>query len=141
MEATPRLSVRGLEKAFFHTRALRGVDLDVAPSEVVALVGENGAGKSTLAKIVGGVHRADAGEVLIEGRPVAIDSVLAARRLGVAVVHQELNLVPHLTVAHNLFLGREPARGPLRVLDRRELRRQARGHERFVQSQSRGLRL
>lgn len=121
----PRLSVRGLSKAFYHTQALRGVDLDVGVGEVVALVGENGAGKSTLAKIVAGVHLPDAGELRFEGRPVVVDSILTARRLGIAVVHQELNLVPHLSVAHNLFLGREPVAGPLRVLRRADLRRQA----------------
>jgi len=125
MRDVPRLSVRGLSKAFYHTQALREVDLDVAVGEVVALVGENGAGKSTLAKIVAGVHLPDAGQLFFEGRHVLIDSVLTARRLGIAVVHQELNWVPHLSVAHNLFLGREPTSGPLKVLRRGELRRQA----------------
>jgi ABC-type sugar transport system ATPase subunit len=127
MAAQPRLALRGIVKSFFHTRALRGVDLEVYPGEVVALIGENGAGKSTLAKIVGGVQQPDAGEVIIDGQAVAVDSVRTARGLGIAVVHQELNLVPHLTVADNIFLGREPTRaGPLRWLDRGSLRRQAR---------------
>ncbi|MCX7599451.1 MAG: sugar ABC transporter ATP-binding protein [Armatimonadetes bacterium] len=125
MASVPRLSVRGLSKAFYHTQALREVDLDVGVGEVVALVGENGAGKSTLAKIVAGIHRPDAGELYFEGQPVVVDSVLTARRLGIAVVHQELNLVPHLSVAHNLFLGREPVSGPVRLLRRADLRRQA----------------
>ncbi len=126
MPDQPRLALRGLTKSFLYTRALRGVDLDVYPGEVLALVGENGAGKSTLARIVAGVHRPDAGRIVVEGQPVTIANVLAARGLGITVVHQELNLVPHLTVADNIFLGREPALlRPLALLDRRELRRQA----------------
>ncbi|MCD6352103.1 MAG: sugar ABC transporter ATP-binding protein [Armatimonadetes bacterium] len=126
MAARPLLQVRGLRKSFGYTHALRGVDLDLFPGEVLALVGENGAGKSTLAKILAGVHRPDAGEILFDGRPVPIRDIHTARRLGIAVVHQELNLVPHLTVADNLFLGREPVvLGPIRWLDRATLRRQA----------------
>ena len=123
---TPRLSLRGVSKRFLYTQALQSVDLDVWPGEVVALVGENGAGKSTLARIVAGVHRPDEGTILIDGRQVYIDSVRAARRFGIAIVHQELNLVPHLTVADNIFLGREPtSAGPLRWLRRAVLRADA----------------
>ncbi|MBC7289658.1 MAG: ATP-binding cassette domain-containing protein, partial [Armatimonadetes bacterium] len=83
----PRLSIRGLRKSFVHTHALRGVDVDLWPGEVLALVGENGAGKSTLARIVAGVHTPDSGEILLDGQTVRIDSVLEARRHGIAVVH------------------------------------------------------
>ncbi len=125
--STPRLSIRGLKKTFLYTQALRGVDLDVWPGEVVALVGENGAGKSTLARIVAGVHTPDEGTIAIEGQQVRIQNVLDARALGIAIVHQELNLVPHLTVADNIFLGREPTgAGPLRWLQRRRLYQDAR---------------
>lgn len=126
MPVPPRLVARGMVKNFYHTQALRGVDIELRVGEVLAIVGENGAGKSTLAKIIAGVHRPDAGEIMVDGQPAVIDSVQAARRLGIAVVHQELNLVPHLTVADNIYLAREPTRmGFLRVLDRPQLYRAA----------------
>jgi ribose transport system ATP-binding protein len=108
----PRLQVRGLQKRFGPTLALGGVDFAVQPGEIHALVGENGAGKSTLLKVLGGVHEPDDGEVRLDGLPFAPRDPAAARAAGVAVIHQELALAPHLTVAENLFLGREPRRGP-----------------------------
>ena len=122
----PRLSLRDIHKRFQNIVALKGVDLDVREGEIVGLIGENGAGKSTLAKIVGGIHRPDAGQILVEGDPVLIDSVQRAQSLGISVVHQELNLVPHLSVEDNVLLGREPFRVPvIKLADRRELRRRA----------------
>ncbi len=112
MTAPPRLVVRALHKRFGPTQALAGVDLTVHAGEVHALVGENGAGKSTLLAVLAGVHAADAGEVLLDGVPFAPRDPAAARAAGVAIIHQELALAPHLTVAENLFLGREPRRGP-----------------------------
>ena len=91
--------------------ALENVSLTLARGEVLAVVGENGAGKSTLMKILAGVQMPDSGEILLDGRAVAIDSVRAAQRLGIALIHQELNLADNLTVAANIFLGREPRRG------------------------------
>jgi len=108
----PALRVRGVSKAFPGVRALRDVGLEVAAGEVHALVGENGAGKSTLMKILFGVHQPDAGTIELGGRTVTIPSPQAAQRLGISMVHQELSLVPALDVARNVFLGREPARGP-----------------------------
>ena len=110
--SAPRLVVAGLHKRFGPTAALDGVDVEVAAGEVHALVGENGAGKSTLLKVLGGVHAPDAGRVLLDGVPFAPRDPAAARAAGVAVIHQELALAPHLTVAENLFLGREHRRGP-----------------------------
>jgi ribose transport system ATP-binding protein len=102
--------VRGCCKAFPGARALHEVNLIVHPGEVVAVVGENGAGKSTLMKILAGVESADRGEILVAGRSVRIGSVRAALRLGIALIHQELNLCDNLTVGANVFLGREPRR-------------------------------
>jgi ribose transport system ATP-binding protein len=106
----PVLEMRGIVKRFPGVVALDGVNFSVEAGEVHLLLGENGAGKSTLVKILAGVHRMDAGEIRIDGRPVDIASPLAARRLGIAMIHQETNLVPGLTVAENVFLGREPVR-------------------------------
>lgn len=118
----PILQMQGIEKRFPGVRALRGVDLEVAAGEVVALVGENGAGKSTLMKIIGGLHQPDEGRLLFDGTPTVITSVAQAIRLGVSFIHQELNVLGNLDVAGNIYLGREPLRGgPLRIIDRRRL--------------------
>lgn len=122
--SAPRLLVRGLQKRFGPTQALGGVDFAVQAGEIHALVGENGAGKSTLLKVLGGVHVPDAGEVQLDGVPFAPRDPAGARAAGVAVIHQELALAPHLTVAENLFLGREPRRGPF--VDRRAMHTMAR---------------
>jgi ribose transport system ATP-binding protein len=103
--------------------ALRGVNLDVDAGEVVALLGENGAGKSTLMKIVGGVEQPDSGEMLVAGEPVVMPDVHTATALGIAFIHQELNLLDNLDVAGNVLLGREPTRwGALRLIDRTKMR-------------------
>jgi len=124
MSLAPRLSMRGVAKRFGATQALGGVDLEVAPGEIHALVGENGAGKSTLLKVLAGVVAPDEGTLAIDGRPYAPRGPLDARAAGLAMIHQELALAPHLSVAENLFLGCEPRRGPL--VDRARLREQAR---------------
>ena len=102
------LQARGVSKAFAGVTALRDVDFDLMSGEVHALMGENGAGKSTLMKILAGVHVDYDGEIRIEGAPVLFSGVQDAERAGVAIIHQELNLVPELTAAENIFLGREP---------------------------------
>ena len=109
----PLLEARGVGKSFPGVRALGGVDLTLARAQVLALIGENGAGKSTLMKILAGVQPPDEGEILLEGKSVSIESTRAALDLGIALIHQELNLATNLSVAANVFLGREPLRNGL----------------------------
>lgn len=109
-ESAPILQLQGITKSFGATRALRGVDLEVRAGEVHALIGENGAGKSTLMKVLSGAHRADSGRILLDGRPVEIGSPAEGRRLGIAMIYQELTLAPHLSVEENLTLGMERRR-------------------------------
>ncbi|WP_410635492.1 sugar ABC transporter ATP-binding protein [Amycolatopsis sp. cmx-4-83] len=104
------LSVRGIVKSFPGVRALDGVDLDVEPGEVHCLLGQNGAGKSTLIKVLAGAHQPDTGEITWQGEPVSLGSPVDALRLGIATMYQELDLVPGLSVADNIFLGHERAR-------------------------------
>lgn len=105
------LEMKGIHKRFPGVLALNNVDLTVKAGEVHALLGENGAGKSTLIKVLGGIYIAEEGEIFIEGQKVVIDGVKAAQEHGIAIIHQELVLVPHMTVAENIFLGREPMSG------------------------------
>ena len=102
--------MRGIRKSFGATRAVDGVDLAVRPGEVCALVGQNGAGKSTLMSILAGAVRPDAGELFIDGRPFRPHRPIDALKAGVAMIHQELSLAPHLTVMENIVLGNEPGR-------------------------------
>jgi ribose transport system ATP-binding protein len=108
----PLLSVRAISKRFPGVQALRNVGLEVDAGEVVGLVGENGAGKSTLIKILGGIHRPDEGEILIDGDPAEILTVRDSMSLGISLIHQELNLAENLSIAENIFLGKQPYRGP-----------------------------
>ena len=111
-EATaPRLRALGIEKRFGDVRVLRGVDFEVRPGEVHALLGGNGAGKSTLMKVLEGVHQPDAGTIELDGEPVSFGSPHDARAQGVSMVFQEFSLVPSLSVAENLSLGAEPRTG------------------------------
>ena len=102
------LEMKKINKSFPGVKALQNVDLQLKAGEVHALLGENGAGKSTLIKVLGGIYIAEAGEIFVEGKKVEIDGVVPAREAGVSIVHQELVLVPYMTVAENIFLGREP---------------------------------
>jgi ribose transport system ATP-binding protein len=113
--ADPLVEMQGTSKDFPGVHALVDCHFDLYPGEVHALVGENGAGKSTLMKILAGVYRGDSGFINFKGVPVHIPSTGAAQRLGISMIHQELNLAPHLTVAQNIFIGREP-RGALPFL-------------------------
>ncbi|MEW6123648.1 MAG: sugar ABC transporter ATP-binding protein [Pseudomonadota bacterium] len=108
----PLLAVRGVGKSYPGVRALWGVDLDLRPGEVHALVGENGAGKSTLIRILSGAAQPDEGTVLMGGAPVTFASPREARRRGVVTIFQELAIVPGMTVAENIVLSNEPVRGP-----------------------------
>lgn len=114
----PLLQMRGIVKAFPGVRALDGVDLDVQPGEVHCLLGQNGAGKSTLIKVLAGAHQPDDGEITWRGEPVRLGNPQAAMSLGIATIYQELDLVDGLTVADNIFLGREVARFGLSHLSR-----------------------
>jgi ribose transport system ATP-binding protein len=104
----PILEMREVSKSFFGIKALRAVDLTVYAGEIHALMGENGAGKSTLMKILSGAYRPDpGGEIRIEGRPARIEGPLGGRTAGISIIYQELSLAPNLTVAENIYLGRE----------------------------------
>jgi D-xylose transport system ATP-binding protein len=110
-DAGPLLALKGVSKSFGAVEALKEVDFELYPGEVVGLVGDNGAGKSTLVKAIAGVQPADAGEALFDGRPANLTSPQAATRLGIATVYQDLALCENLDVVENLFLGRESGNG------------------------------
>ena len=105
-----QLTMTGISKSFGPVKVLEGIDFAVAGGEIHALMGENGAGKSTLIKILSGAYSADAGNIVMDGKEVSIRSTRDAEALGIATIHQELNLIPQLSVMDNLFLGREPNR-------------------------------
>jgi ribose transport system ATP-binding protein len=112
--SNPILEMRGVSKSFFGIKALRSVDLTVYPGEIHALMGENGAGKSTLMKILSGAYTPDpGGKIIIEGKPVHIDGPLGGRAAGISIIYQELSLAPNLSVAENIYLGREISRSGL----------------------------
>lgn len=102
------LEMKGIHKKFANVCALEGINLQLKKGEVHALLGENGAGKSTLIKVLGGIYKADEGQIIVNGEEASIPSVRAAQALGINIVHQEIVLVPHISVAENIFLGREP---------------------------------
>ena len=122
---TPRLRMVGVRKNFGATHALKNVTFEVGPGEVHALIGENGAGKSTLMKVLSGACEPDGGSITLDGQPFIPRDPLHARRSGIAMIYQELNLAPHLTVAENILLGEEPHR--LGWLNRSRQRALARG--------------
>ena len=116
----------GISKDFPGVQALRSCRFELRRGEIHALVGENGAGKSTLMKILAGVYRRDAGRIRLSGAEMDIPTPRAAQQLGISIIHQELSLMPHLTAAQNIFIGREPrARIPF-VIDQRKLNEDAR---------------
>jgi len=124
----PLISVRGLDKWYGDVHALKSVSLEVKAGEVVGLVGDNGAGKSTLIKILSGVHRPDSGEIQIDGRPVDISSPKVAMRLGIETIYQDASMVPTMSIARNLFVGREPlvfGLGGVGVMDHERMRRES----------------
>ncbi len=120
------VSMEGIEKSFPGVHALSDARFELRAGEVHALVGENGAGKSTLMKILAGVYSKDAGRIVYKGREVQIPNPRTAQDLGISMIHQELNLMPHLTVAQNIFIGREPRARTRLLLDEGKLNDQAR---------------
>jgi simple sugar transport system ATP-binding protein len=125
----PLLEARGVTRRFGHVQALRGASFTAHAGEVVALVGDNGAGKSTLVKTLAGALRPDSGEILLDGRPVHLTDPVAAQRLGIETVYQDLALAAEIDPAANMFLGREIVRsgplGKLGFLDKAEMRRRS----------------
>jgi ABC-type sugar transport system ATPase subunit len=126
----PVIEARGITKRYGALTALQGVDLAVNPGEVVGLVGDNGAGKSTLIKILSGALPPTSGDLLIDGRNASLRSPLDARQQGIETVYQDLALAPDLTIAENLFIGRELRRtgalGVIRALDRKRMNSETR---------------
>ncbi|MFT4107578.1 MAG: sugar ABC transporter ATP-binding protein [Lacrimispora sp.] len=102
------LEMQNICKSFPGVVALDGAELKVRKGEVHALMGENGAGKSTLIKVLGGIYHAEKGDIYIDGKKVTVDSVIQAERLGISIIHQEISLVNNMTIAENIYLGREP---------------------------------
>ena len=117
------LKLDSVSKEFPGVKALSDVSFELRAGEVHAVCGENGAGKSTLMKIVSGVYQPNGGTILYRGQPVHFASTLESEAAGIAIIHQELNLIPHLSVAENIYLAREPKRGFF--VDRRKLKEDA----------------
>jgi ribose transport system ATP-binding protein len=120
----PIVRMEGIEKHFAGVHALKGCRFELMAGEVHALVGENGAGKSTMMKVLTGVYRKDQGRILYKGMEVDIADTKAAQKLGIGMIHQELNLAQQLTVAQNIFIGKEPRRKIRFLLDDKEMNRQ-----------------
>lgn len=111
------LEMNGIDKRFHGVHALKGVHFDLRPGEIHALVGENGAGKSTLMKVLTGIHRADSGEITYLGKPYSVKNIGESQNLGISMIHQELNMMNHLTVAQNIYIGRESMSGKTFIKD------------------------
>ena len=122
MNNTPVIKCEGIDKKFHGVYVLKDVDFDVKPGEVHALMGENGAGKSTLIKIITGVYPKDGGQIYVDDLPVEINSRSDASRAGIAVIYQELSLIPTLSVTENVFLGQEKMKGKI-LLSRKEMKK------------------
>ncbi|MPQ33250.1 sugar ABC transporter ATP-binding protein [Clostridium estertheticum] len=120
-EKIPFLEMKGISKCFPGVKALDNINLSLYKGEVLALLGENGAGKSTLIKILGGVYQKDDGKVVIQGSEVDIKNVKEAEKLGISIIHQELSVIPNLTVAENLFLGNEKINKVTKKLDKKTM--------------------
>src|SRR5437667_12221422 len=112
MSNTPVLEMRHIRKTFPGVVALDDVDFELRPGEVHILLGENGAGKSTLMKIVSGAYQKSAGQIILDGIETEIKNPRHAQTLGISIIYQELNLIPHLSAGDNIFLGCEPSRMP-----------------------------
>lgn len=119
------LSMKGIDKSFSGVKVLKQVQFTLEAGEVHALMGENGAGKSTLMKILNGIYTKDNGTIVVKGEEQSISSPSAAQQLGIVMIHQELNLIPQLTVMENIFLGREFTIGPTKLIDWRKMKRES----------------
>ena len=138
---TPVLEARSLVKRYGHVTALDGTDFQLLAGEILAVIGDNGAGKSTLIKALSGAIIPDAGEILLDGKPVRFHSPLDARRQGIETVYQDLAVAPAMSIAENLFLGREPKRtGLLRWLGALDKKRMLAEATRHMQSLKIGIR-
>nr|WP_040912583.1 sugar ABC transporter ATP-binding protein [Lentibacillus jeotgali] len=120
--------MQGISKSFSGNQVLKSVNFSVDKGEVHALVGENGAGKSTLIKILTGIHKRDEGAVRINGKEVHFSHPKEAEQQGIMVIHQELNIIPHLTVTENMFLGKNIAYGKTGILNTKEMRKQCKAN-------------
>jgi simple sugar transport system ATP-binding protein len=126
MEEAPLIEARGLHKWYSGVHALKNVDFQVSKGEVVGLVGDNGAGKTTLIKILSGVHPPDEGEIRMEGRKIEIATPRQAMRLGIETIYQTNSMVPTMSIARNLFIGREPLKASIfgfGLMDQARMRR------------------
>jgi rhamnose transport system ATP-binding protein len=110
-DMTPAVEMRGIVKRFGPVEVLTDIDLALHHGRIHSLAGENGAGKSTLVKILAGIYRPDSGEILLDGQPITMHDAADARRHGIAVIHQHPAMFPDLSVAENIFVGRQPRRG------------------------------
>jgi len=119
------LTIEGVSKSFPGVQALKDVQLNLNSGEVLALVGENGAGKSTLMKVLSGIYKRDEGIIKLNNQEINVEGPLQAQKLGIAIIHQEMNLMPHLTVAQNILIGREPRKWFGIACDDKELNRRA----------------
>lgn len=136
--ATPVLQASGLVKRYGHVTALDGCDFEVLPGEILAVIGDNGAGKSSLIKALSGASMPDEGEILLDGKPVHFRSPLEAREQGIETVYQELAVAPAMSIAENLFLGRELRKpgwrgGWLKMIDKRRMIEEAIAHMKGLQ--------
>ncbi|MGC1006044.1 sugar ABC transporter ATP-binding protein [Pantoea agglomerans] len=120
---TPLLSISGVSKGFPGVKALNNVSFDIRKGEIMALLGENGAGKSTLIKVLTGVYSRDAGTITLNGEPITPHNTAQAQEMGIGTVYQEVNMLPNMSVADNLYIGREPRR--FGMIDRRRMVREA----------------
>jgi ribose transport system ATP-binding protein len=126
VKQSPRLEGRGLCRSFPGVKALDGVDIGLDAGEVLAVIGENGAGKSTLMKLLAGLQKPDSGQLLVDSRPISLQGPKHAAALGIALIHQELNLAGNLSIGANIYLGREPRR--MGLIDRRSIRAASAAH-------------
>ncbi len=118
------VSMVEIDKRFPGVHALDNCQFELRPGEIHALVGENGAGKSTLMKVLAGIYSKDKGRVIFKGQEVTVSTPKAALDLGISIIHQELNLMSHLTLAHNIYIGREPGKAKRLILDEKQINKQ-----------------